>query len=234
MTGAQTVRRVSTLKGHLRRRGQTFLRATHGRRMDDDPTNVSRCGYIWSRNRVFRWSVGLIEAHQTGCSREEVRQLKSILPRCAFTCERVRACNDIRRVFTTLWRHKLEILHIHFKLIRGGRSRERLGKKVGRTRADKTREKNCSSQPLRRENICYDGLLQQTKKKVRTAVYSKLAKPFWLCSQFSVWLFFLFFLSSFLPFFVSGAWLDLEGTIKLLFPRGALLSIWVNNCIDLK
>lgn len=84
----------------------------------------SRCGYIWSCNRVFRWRTGLIEAYQTCFSRES-KQLSPPLRLhlfvrhmnvCLCSCEPV--CNDIWRVLTTLRRHKLEILQINFKPIR--------------------------------------------------------------------------------------------------------------------
>lgn len=46
----------------------------------------SRCGYIWSCNRVFRWSIGLIEAYQT-CFSGEGKQL-SPSPLCVCMCVR--------------------------------------------------------------------------------------------------------------------------------------------------
>lgn len=140
---------------------------------------------------------------------------------------RVHACNDIRRVFTTLWRHKLEILHIHFKLIRGGRSRERLEKKksVGLETTKQERKiapLNLSGVKIYVMTVCCG---RQKKKLEQQFIpnwqnHSDFA-PNLVSDYFSS----SFVLPSFLPFFVSGAWLDLEGTIKLLFPRGALLSI---------
>lgn len=140
---------------------------------------------------------------------------------------RVHACNDIRRFFTTLWRHKLEILHIHFKT----HQRREIAGKVGK-------KKSVGLETTKQERKIAPLYLSGVKIYVMTVCCGRQKKklekqfiPNWqnhsdfapnlVSDYFSS----SFVLPSFLPFCVSGAWLDLEGTIKLLFPRGALLSI---------